>query len=73
MFQDFAVKVWVDINNFLPVRQQINIKYSPTSNVPGSTESGDNQMAMDMNASLNYYDFGESVIIQLPADALNAE
>jgi len=73
MFEKLTVKQWIDVNNYLPARQEIRIKYDPASITPGPTAAGDSQMAMDIVASLNYYDFGKTVTIQLPAEALNAQ
>lgn len=67
MSQILAVKQWVAKDTYLPVRQQVHIKFD-SSSLPG-TASG---MSMDMSVSLDYHDYGKPVTIQLPPEALNA-
>jgi len=70
---DFTVKQWIDKSSLLPVKQLIKVKYDPASIAVTPTANSYNQMTMEMSAVLNYYDFGKSVTIQLPAEALNAK
>lgn len=71
ILQNFTVKEWVAKDSFLVIKQQVGIKLDMSSLASGSA-SGADQMKIDMNATLTYYDYGKPVNIQLPPEALNA-
>jgi len=72
ILQNFTVKEWIAKDSFLVVKQQIGIKLDMSSLDSGNS-IGANQMKMEMNVTLTFYDYGKPVIIQLPPEALNAK
>lgn len=71
---DFKIKEWISKTDYLVVRQQIGIKFNVSTGNTSTTPSGiQNQIAMDMSALLDYYDYGKPVVIQLPPEATNTQ
>jgi hypothetical protein len=73
MFQNFTVKEWIAKDTYLPVRQQIAMKFDRASVEPQATPNLLDQMAMEIKATIDYYDYNQAVNIQLPPEALNAQ
>jgi hypothetical protein len=69
---EFKIKEWVSKTGYLVTKQQIAIKFDISSGAPATSTGPSSQIAMDMNAIMNYYDHGKPVVIQLPPEALNA-
>jgi hypothetical protein len=66
--QTFTVKEWIAKDGLLPAKAVVSIKLDTTSGAP----SGTSGMAMEMNTSITFRDYGRPVVIQLPSAALNA-
>jgi hypothetical protein len=72
MFENFIIKQWISKNNYLPVKQQITMKIDMTDEESDSTSGMFEQMSMEMDATLVFYDYNKPVDIKLPPEALNA-
>ena len=66
--QSFTVKEWIAKDGLLPAKAVVSIKLDTTSGAPGGTSG----MAMEMNTSITFKDYGKPVAIQLPSATLNA-
>jgi hypothetical protein len=62
---NFTVKEWVAKDSHLPVKAVVSIKMDPSS-------SQDADAAMEMSVSMVFHDYGKTVRITLPAEALSA-
>lgn len=71
MLQNYTIKEWIAKDSYLPSKLQIGIKMDGAS-LESSGYSSAAQMNMEMNATFMYYDYGKTVNIQLPPEALNA-
>jgi hypothetical protein len=74
-FNNFILKEWISKDNFFPVRMQIMMEFDNNSGSPEATPNSLSQMKMkmNMNSTIDYYDFNKTLTIQLPAEALNAQ
>jgi len=72
MFENFKVKQWISRDNSLPVRQVIQVRFNISAEEAGEASGSLDRMIMDMDATLDYYDYGKAVKIELPPEALNA-
>jgi hypothetical protein len=69
---NFTVKQWISKDGYLPVRQTIAMKFGGSSPTPTAAPDIFDQMAMEINATIDYYDYNNTVSIELPPEALNA-
>jgi len=63
----FTVKEWIRKDTLLPAKALVQVKLDPTSSGSSTTT------AMQMSVAVTFTDYGKSVDITLPAEALNAK
>jgi len=64
------VKEWIAGVSYLPLKQQTEMEFGDASSSNGIANGMPGRMSL--NVTTNYYDYGKTVVIQLPAAALNA-
>jgi hypothetical protein len=75
IFQQVALKSWIDKKTFLPLKQTLNLVASVTSQqLAGLDKTGlpFDSLNLNFSGSLNYKDFGKPVVIDVPQQALDA-
>ncbi len=72
MLEGFNIRQWIASDSYLPVRQQIEIQLNISEETGDAPAEALNRMVLDLDAVVNYSDYGKPVTIRLPSEALNA-
>jgi outer membrane lipoprotein-sorting protein len=71
-FKDFSIKLWVAKDGYLLRKAEEHLLMEITAADLGASQDNLERMTMDMNLTMNLYDYNEAVSIELPEGALQA-
>lgn len=73
MYTELSVKEWLAQDSYLPMKMEIKLVMEVGAEDAGATGGDFDEMTIDVEVNMNFYDYNQPVSIQLPPEALEAE
>ncbi len=73
LYQELSVKEWLAKDSYWVMRVEVEMVMEMGPDDVGATSDDFDQMTMDVDMIMNFYDYNQPVSIELPPEALDAE
>jgi hypothetical protein len=73
LYQELSVKEWLAQDSYLPMKMEVKLVMEVDAEEFGATGADFGKMTIDVELTMDFYDYNQPVSIELPPEALEAE